>query len=292
MKEQRKAELLENGDYFFDYKGRGSAANSMEFDFCGYEHCCPGHTYGPNIRENFVIHAVMGGRGTLDYKGKKWPVRKGQMFILFPGEEATYYADREDPWYYCWIGFHGPSAPDIVRNIGFTQDHPVLTMYNPSRMESIVRMMLRTGELTLDGQLRRYAGMLQILSDMIENASSEAAGDNTPNVISYAEYAVHYIHNHFGEKLRIQDLAKHIGISRSYLVKLMKQETGLSPQEYLIETRMKRAADMLSRSNDSVRQVAAECGYDDALAFSKAFKNRYGVNPSEYRHQFRAGMYQ
>ena len=58
----------------------------------------------------------------------------------------------------------------------------------------------------------------------------------------------------------------------------------MSPQEYLIETRMRKASDLLGRSNDPVRSVAAECGYDDALAFSKVFKSRFGLNPSEYRH--------
>ena len=65
----------------------------------------------------------------------------------------------------------------------------------------------------------------------------------------------------------------------------MKQVTGMSPQEYLIEIRMRRASDLLGRSNDPIQSIAAECGYDDALAFSKVFKSKFGVNPSEYRMQ-------
>ena len=52
----------------------------------------------------------------------------------------------------------------------------------------------------------------------------------------------------------------------------------MSPQEYLITIRMRRAADLLTRSNDPIRSISAECGYDDALAFSKVFQN-----PSDYR---------
>ena len=57
----------------------------------------------------------------------------------------------------------------------------------------------------------------------------------------------------------------------------------MSPQEYLITIRMRRAADLLTRSNDPIRSISAECGYDDALAFSKVFKSRFGQNPSDYR---------
>lgn len=58
---------------------------------------------------------------------------------------------------------------------------------------------------------------------------------------------------------------------------------GVKDPEYLITVRMRRAADLLTRSNDPIRTISAECGYDDALAFSKVFKSKFGLNPSDYR---------
>ena len=283
--ERRKAEIVENCDYFFEDKGGSGTGNSVSLDYFGFEHCLPRHSYGPNIRTDYVIHVVIDGKGILDWDGRRWTIHKGQMFILLPGEETTYYADKDDPWYYCWIGFHGDSASKIVESIGFSKESPVLTYSDVFLVEKRIKRMLEVRALTLDGQLCRNAEMMQILSDMILERSERIGNDSSMNVFSYSEYAVRYINNHFSEKVRIQDLAKKIGISRSYLVKLMKQETGMSPQEYLIETRMRRAADLLSRSNDSIRTIAAECGYEDALAFSKVFKSRYGCNPSDFRAQ-------
>ena len=283
--EQRKAEVVENCDYFYEDKGSSGAGTSVSLDYFGFEHWLPRHSYGPNIRTNYVIHVVIDGKGILDWEGRRWTIHKGQMFILLPGEETTYYADKDDPWYYCWIGFHGDSASKIVENIGFSNQSPVLTYSDVFLVEERIKKMLEVRALTLDGQLRRNAEMMRILSDMILERSERIGNDSSMNTFSYSEYAVRYINNHFSEKIRIQDLAKKIGISRSYLVKLMKQETGMSPQEYLIETRMRRASDLLSRSNDPVRTIAAECGYEDALAFSKVFKSRYGCNPSDFRAQ-------
>ena len=287
MKERRKEEILEYSDFFREGKEKSGTATGISLDFCGFEHCLPRHSYGPYVRNNYVIHVVISGKGILDYAGKRWEIRGGQMFVLFPGVEATYYADKNDPWYYCWLGFDGRSAGKIVESIGFSEQTPVLALSDVSRIESEIRKMLDARELTLDGQLRRNAGLLKILSTMIRDSVERETADGSPNIYSYSEYAVRYINNHFSEKVRIQDLADHIGISRSYLVKLVKQETGMSPQEYLIETRMRRASDLLSRTNDSIRVVAAECGYDDALAFSKVFKSRFGLNPTEYREKHR-----
>ena len=205
------------------------------------------------------------------------------MFILFPGEVTTYYADQEDPWYYCWFGFQGNPADRIVESIGFSSQTPVLSFEGSSMVESKIKEMLDSKTLTLDGQLRRNAEMMQILSDMISERTEKTGNERGLTSFSYSEYAVRYINNHFSEKIKIQELARHIGISRSYLVKLVRQETGMSPQEYLITVRMRRAADLLTRSNDPIRSISAECGYDDALAFSKVFKSRFGLNPSDYR---------
>ena len=150
-----------------------------------------------------------------------------------------------------------------------------------------MKKMIGTKELDLDGQLRRYAYMMMFFSDMIADGEQGGNGELPLQVISYAEYAARFISNHYREKIRIRELAERIGISRSYLVKLMKQEMGMSPQEYLIATRMKRASEFLIRTDDSIRSVADECGYDDALAFSKVFKAKFGVNPSEYRLRYR-----
>lgn len=283
MKDKRKAEFLEHCDFFYENNEEADLGTLLLLDYFGFERCLPSHSYGPHMRNDYVIHVVIDGKGVLDHGAKRWQIQKGQMFILYPGEVNTYCADNEEPWYYCWIGFHGKSASKIVEQIGFTKSSPVLTFDNIEEAEKIIVKMLSIRDIELSGRLKRNAGMMMLFSEMVAENARESGMDSNQSMITYAEYAVRYINNHFFEKIRIQDLADKIGISRSYLVKLMKQETGMSPQEFLIETRMRRASDLLTRSNDPVRNVAAECGYDDALAFSKVFKARFGQNPSEYR---------
>jgi len=289
MNERRKVELLDTCDYYFEERKKDGIEEGigLVLDFCGFEHCLPRHSFGPHVRNNYVIHVVIDGEGVLEFDGQKRRIGKDQSFILFPGETTTYWADRTNPWYYCWIGFHGDMADKIVESMGFTRDNPIVDVHNSKEAEDIIRQMLGTKELELDGQLRRYACMMTLFSELIEVVSRENRDEPPLQIISYAEYAERFINNHYREKIRIQDLAQHIGISRSYLVKLMKQETGMSPQEYLIATRMKRASEFLIRTNDSIRNVADECGYDDALAFSKVFKAKFGINPSDYRLKYR-----
>ena len=81
MKEQRKAEIVENCGFFAEDTGKDGTDTAVSLDFFGYEHCLPRHSYGPSARRNYVIHVVIGGKGIMDYGGKRWTIRKGEMFI-------------------------------------------------------------------------------------------------------------------------------------------------------------------------------------------------------------------
>ena len=59
----------------------------------------------------------------------------------------------------------------------------------------------------------------------------------------------------------------------------------MSPQEFLMNFRMEKAASLLCDTQSPINAIAYEVGYVDALSFSKAFKRRYGMSPSEFREK-------
>jgi AraC-like DNA-binding protein len=78
---------------------------------------------------------------------------------------------------------------------------------------------------------------------------------------------------------------KSLPFSYDYLRKLFKKETGLTPHEYLIRTRMNAAQMLLSstgRFDFSVNETSELCGFSEPLYFSRVFKKRFNVSPTEY----------
>ena len=73
--------------------------------FVGYEKCKSAHSFGPFVRECYLVHFCLSGRGTLVNKDGEHKVKQGQLFVIRPGEITTYTADVNDPWEYAWIGF-------------------------------------------------------------------------------------------------------------------------------------------------------------------------------------------
>ena len=81
----------------------------------------------------------------------------------------------------------------------------------------------------------------------------------------------------------MESLASYVGISRKYLFAIFKNALGVSPKDYIIDYRMKKACEFLEDGNLSVSQVAYSVGYKDPLTFSRMFKAKLGVAPMTLR---------
>ncbi|MDO5131845.1 MAG: AraC family transcriptional regulator [Eubacteriales bacterium] len=260
----------------------------MYMDFCGIEECLPDHSFGPYVREEFVLHVVLDGKGIFQCGKNCFEIDANSIFLIYPGEETFYKADHDKPWYYCWIGFHGVSAERVMQQIGFTKDHPVLPFTNGDSVMKTIHAALEMEADILTEAFFRRACINQIIGLLLIGSPHRRPIDILPDQdVSYTAYAARYLQRHFAERIRVNELAAKIGISRSYLVRLFRDHYGISPQEYLIRLRMIHATECLLLTGDSIGNIAMESGYPDPLAFSKIFKQRFGVSPSVYREQNR-----
>ena len=83
-------------------------------------------------------------------------------------------------------------------------------------------------------------------------------------------------------ELSVEMLAKEVGISRVHLYRKLTELTNQGPSEYIRNTRLKMAAEMLKEKRLDISSVAAETGFSSVSVFSRTFKQLFGVSPSEY----------
>lgn len=80
----------------------------------------------------------------------------------------------------------------------------------------------------------------------------------------------------------VSKLATEVNMSRTQLLRKLKAITGLSPNEYIKNVRLKRAAEMIKQRTNTVTQVGYAVGFNDQSYFTKCFKKQFGVTPSEF----------
>lgn len=95
------------------------------------------------------------------------------------------------------------------------------------------------------------------------------------------------IENHFQDSSSIEEIIKDIPSSRRNIGRRFKQILGMSPMEYLQQTRMEAAKSLLIHTTDQMTQIIFSTGYSDPKAFRRLFRKSVGMTPSEYRIKFR-----
>lgn len=99
---------------------------------------------------------------------------------------------------------------------------------------------------------------------------------------------VNYIKDHIADSnISVNQLADNIGVSKSGLNRKMKKITGITPKDFIIHARMRKAGQLLKTTDLPIKDIAYDCGFADQNYFGKSFRNIYNMSPTEYRQKGR-----
>ena len=135
--------------------------------------------------------------------------------------------------------------------------------------------------------IHSYAIFLSFIASILSEASGEELTyfqkRDTHDTSTYVQKAIEYISEHFNECISVKGLAEKFSISEKHFITTFSRITGMSPRQYNIECRMRRAVELLRERDKTIAEIADEVGYSDQYSFSKAFKKHYGEPPSAFR---------
>jgi len=101
-----------------------------------------------------------------------------------------------------------------------------------------------------------------------------------PDVVAMA---IRYLDKCYSEPIVIQEMCEMLGVSYSHFHRSFKRQTGKSPREYLINTRLTAAMELLQNSRMSIREIADYCGFQDELNLQRMFSKNIGIAPNAFR---------
>lgn len=257
--------------------------------------CDPAHSYGPVARNHYLFHYVLSGTGILfadDSKGKtqQYPIKSGQGFMIFPGQITTYISDKELPWEYVWIEFDGLRAEETVEIAGLSPETPVYRANSEEMRGTMIQEMLYIAEHGDSAPFELIGHLYLFIDAFTRSSASRKMSKGSKLQDFYIHEALVFIENNFQNDITVENIAAVCGLNRSYFGKVFKDGIGKSPQEFLLNYRMVKAAELLKLTKLSVKDIGNAVGYPNQLHFSRAFKNIYGISPREWRNRNRAGI--
>ena len=229
--------------------------------------------------DSFELFYIEEGSVELKNHSRTLTASGGQFVLLDCYSPHSYYS--QDGWACYWLHFDGQVARAFYRRIieaweGFIFD---LDQYSPAyqHLMNIYELFRRSRPVD---ESAISSNITSILNSILSGAPR--IHKDIPVRVGISS-AVAYINEQFRYPISLQDLADRAAISPYYFSRIFRQETGVTPHQYLINTRLSNAKFLLRTSEDSVKDIAIRTGWGSESTFCSAFRKHTGMTPSEYR---------
>lgn len=269
-------------DYKESNKVEQKSLVSLSVYNVGQQKCPPSYQWGPGVRDHYLIHYIVSGKGTFCADDVQYPLEAGDCFLARPGQKIWYRADLRTPWEYVWVGFAGADAAAILTATDFSPECPVLHALScgDALRDRLLAINAAFGNRFCDS-IEMTGALYRALALLVSSSDREELPTGRDAVLT--RRAASYIDGHYALDISIDDVAGFVGLSRSQLFRLFRKRLNTTPKQYLENYRIRRACLLLEETDLPVRVISASVGIEDAAYFSKLFKKITGLPPVSYR---------
>lgn len=269
-----------NDETLFE-KYAASYSDKIGIYYCGKRVRTQNHTYGPEIRTHFLIVLVEKGRAVLHHGGKNTEFGEGDMLVMFPDEKIFYTAKSE--WSIKWIGISGEKIEETFNKLKITRKSPIFRPANYYKLSKIFSMLY---DLDYNSSFQAKFKAQSLLYDFFAELFSEKSIKYT----DIAASAARIMRYNYSSALTVKEIADKFFLDAAYFSRLFKKEMGITPKKYILQLRIKRAAELLENTNYKINEISNTVGFEDPLYFSALFSKEMGTAPTQYRKQHKSGL--
>ncbi len=258
----------------------------LELYYCGYEDCIDNFYAGPFQKNEFLLHFVIKGNGFFKADDATYEVKENDYFIIFPNQIVRYWSEEKPAWSFCWIAVNGDKAADYLKDSGISRNTPVKPIAKRAchEIKKQVDQMLQLFSLKPHSYRTGLLANLYSIISIIEQEYKDSMIPSPKKAINdYVNKGLLFIEYNYNRGISVKEVAEYVNLDRSYFSKIFKRQTGISPQEYILNHRVTQAIQLLKTTSLSLEEISKCVGIDEEYYFWRVFKKSTGYSPSEYR---------
>lgn len=282
------------------------ASFNWEFDF---DKNFPLHvfSYSPKIEDElhwhdyYEIGVCLHGSGKYHCLDKTFPIEKGDVFVANNFENHVAHPSGKSNLSFIFLIF----LPDLLQaqtTSGVEKTLLSVFNYDPryfqnrilsktegaTKLVQLMKEMLHT--YNMHEEFRHVKLDLLTRKVLLELNLHYSSGELIQNIDhamdSRIEESQKFIIDNLARKLKLAEVAQHVGLSSSYFRHLFRDETKLSYQEYLTKVRLAHAIRLLISTKHSILTIIEMSGFGNASQFYRLFKRETTISPAEFRQRF------
>ncbi len=238
---------------------------------------------------SYLIKYTVGGKGALEYRGQSHTLLPGQFFWVDCVEHQYYRtAESADNWHVLWVHFFGAnSAKYYEQFLALNNGSTVGELGPDNTVAQNIREILSVyarGQSTLAQDLRVSSLLTDIMAQCaIARSATVARTHQAPHCIRDAQ---RYLLENYQNHITLDQLGEKYALDKYYFQKLFKRHIGITPNEFLILSRLNHAKELLRTTQASVTEIAQEVGMQNTSHFIKLFQKHESVTPGVYRQNW------
>ncbi len=250
-----------------------------------YNVLCAGHFYCDDSyhlkRDNYdsilVLHILDGTFTFKNENGELTTVEKNNTVILDCYESHEYFTN--DTVEFLWIHIDGANSREICREI-IDCDGNISKSGEQGLLKDIIFKIfnvVKSGTTIPEHQLS--FSIYELLLELLNPSKPKDKTVHEENITRAKEY----IGSHFNEAITVEILSDVANMSVTNFSRIFRQQTGFSPYDFVLSTRLNKAKEYLLQTNMSVTQIAYETGFNSESNFIYCFTNNEGISPGKFR---------
>lgn len=244
--------------------------------------CCDSHwSSGTKLHSDDFnrLYYVLDGAGVINGERGRVDLVPG-CFFLIPGRYKFQY-DCPATMRLLWIHFQLELLPGLDV---FRQFRPIL--FYKADEDDVKNFKSMVDNITTGDPgefLRMRADLLRLIEPFMPEDWNSIHPDREN--VERLKPALELLRNRYNQTFDLSATAKVVNMHASYMSELFRLTFGVSPSAYVMDLRLSRAQNLLLTTDRRISDIAAECGFEDPLYFSRAFRKRCRYSPREFRRK-------
>lgn len=244
----------------------------------GYFDCKPSYQVHRNVFSSYLLLVMLTGSLSYQTLKSRGIARAGQVLLLNCNAPHAYSAQGKCS--FTFVHFAGAQSKEVYEEIERTIGN-LIPMSDPNALHETIGEML--SRMKADHRLNESetsAMIYSMLMKLLEQSGASGSGTIGNPVV---DRAIVYIQSHLTEKLSVEEISSSAGYSPSYFSHMFARETGMSPYQFVVRSRVEHAQQLLKTTRMAVQEIAFQCGFNSAANFCYTFRRLTGLSPHDYR---------
>ena len=204
------------------------------------------------------------------------------MFFAPQNQKYTVITSEQDPLFISWIALSGTQLESQLRLFRLVNEATVTVFQNQEEIRELFLDTIYNDHQNANLEMLLIGRLFEILSLSYVVNRSFAMPANQQSDVYYTNILA-YINNNYSHNSTIEEIAKHVHISPTYVRRICKDKTGYSPAKLISNKRLNVAKALLANDTSSIEEIALLVGFANIYSFSSYFKKNVLMTPTAYR---------